>query len=179
MSKLEINNKAVDLRNQIDGILTSSGYRYTRSGTTDKLIRYNLGMSLATGETDLIILCHFDRGFIEIVSTVPFKVPEKYKREVALYLHEVNLRMNVGHFDFDISNRIIHSRTSILMKDLMLDQEVFDKCLYLNLNVIEDFIPGVMRIIYADQTAISAMEDIMNQLKTNTENGNQNAQISE
>tara|TARA_B110000285_G_scaffold192304_1_gene220604 strand:+ start:407 stop:946 length:540 start_codon:yes stop_codon:yes gene_type:complete len=177
MSKLEINNKAVDLRNQIDGILTSSGYRYTRSGTTDKLIRYNLGMSLDLGETDLFILCHFDRGFIEIVSTVPFKVPEKYKREVALYLHEVNLRMNMGHFDFDISNRIIHSRTSILLKDLILDQEVFEKCVYLNLTVIEDFIPGVMRIIYADQTAISVMENPIKKGKRNTGNRDQNGQI--
>ena len=167
MSKLEINNKAVELRNQIDGILTNSGYRYTRSGSTEGTIRYNLGMSLDIGETDLIILCHCDRGFIEIVSTVPFKVPEKYQREVALYLHEVNLRMNIGHLDFDISNGIIHSRTTILLKELKLDQEVFDKCVYLNLNVIEDFIPGVMKVIYADLDSLSAIQNVLDDIKNN------------
>ena len=165
MSKLEINEKAVDLRNQIDGILTSSGYRYTRSGSTDKLIRYNLGMSLGVGETDLIILCHFDKEFIEIISTVPFKVPEKYKREVSLYLHEVNLRMNIGHLDFDISNGVIYSRTSILLKDLALVEEVLEKCIYLNLNVIEDFIPGVMKVIYADLDSSSAIHNVLDGIK--------------
>ena len=98
---------------------------------------------------------------------MPFKVPEKYKREVSLYLHEVNLRMNIGHLDFDISNGVIYSRTSILLKDLALVEEVLEKCIYLNLNVIEDFIPGVMKVIYADLDSSSAIQNVLDDIKNN------------
>ena len=168
MSNEKPQTKAISLRDQIDGILTDTGYRYTKSGSTEKLIRYKLGMSLEIGKTDLFILCHFDRGLVEIVSTASFNVPEKYIREVSLYLHEVNLRMNIGHLDFDITQGVIHSRTSILLKDLELEQEVFEKCLYLNLNVIEDFIPGVMKVIYADMDSSSALKKVLEDMNNNS-----------
>ena len=168
MSNAESQSKAISLRDQIDGLLTATGYRYTRSGSTERHIRYNLGMALKIGETDLFILCHFDRGLLEIVSRVPFRVPEKYIKEVSLYLHEVNLRMNIGHFDFDISQGVIHSRTSILLKDLELEKEVFEKCLYLNLNVIEDFVPGVMAVIYADMDSSSALQKVLDDINNNS-----------
>mgnify|MGYP001036346924 FL=1 len=172
MSNEKPQTKAISLRDQIDGLLTAAGYRYTRSGNPEKCIHYNLGMSLRVGSTDLYILCHIDRGFLEIVSRVSFRVPEKHIKEVALYLHEVNLRMNVGHFDFDISKGSIQSRTSILLKDLELEQEVFEKSLYLNLNVIDDFIPGVMAVLYADMDSSSALKKILEDMNNNSKNLN-------
>jgi hypothetical protein len=168
MSNEKPQSKAISLRDQIDGLLTTSGYRYKRTGNTETCIRYNLGMALKIGQTDLFILCHLDRGLLEIVSRVSFSVPEKSIKEVSLYLHEVNLRMNVGHFDFDISQGSIQSRTSILLKDLELEQEVFEKSLYLNLNVIEDFIPGVMAVIHADMDSSSALQKILDDINNNS-----------
>ena len=78
--------------------------------------------------------------------------------------------MNVGHFDFDISQGSIQSRTSILLKDLELGQEVFEKSLYLNLNVIDDFIPGVMAVLYGDMDSSSALKKILEDMNNNSKN---------
>lgn len=113
----------------------------------------------------LPVFCHIDGNVLCFSSVLPFSVPKAKQPDVLVYLNLVNLQVAVGNFEMEQLEGEIRFRTSLDCANGALTPHMFAALLLRNLLACEHYLPGLLRILFANARpgeaiqAITAEED--------------------
>jgi hypothetical protein len=94
-------------------------------------------------------------------SVSPVNVPEHKRPEIAEFITRANYDMVIGNFEMDYGDGEVRFKTSIDVEGTELTPELLKPLLYANVLMMDQYLPGVMSVIYADvspETAVAQVE---------------------
>ena len=88
---------------------------------------------------DILFIVRSERQLVQLLSPMPFTVPEDKRMEMAIAVTVASNNLVDGSFDFDLSNgRIVFRQTSSYMESI-LGEELFTYMLMVSANTIDDY----------------------------------------
>ena len=88
---------------------------------------------------DILFIVRSERQLVQLLSPMPFTVPEDKRMEMAVAVTVASNNLVDGSFDFDLSNgRIVFRQTSSYMESI-LGEELFTYMLMVSANTIDDY----------------------------------------
>ncbi|MBL6964436.1 MAG: YbjN domain-containing protein [Bacteroidetes bacterium] len=96
--------------------------------------------------------------FLSICNCSAF--PDKYD-DIVEFITRANYGLINGSFEFDFKNGVTRFKTTVLYEDAKnISDAILDKYIITNLFTMDLYIPGIMSIIYGDNTAYKAIQEI-------------------
>lgn len=102
-------------------------------------------------------------------SICPVKAPENKRVTVAEFVTRANYDLAIGNFELDFSDGEIRYKTSIDVKDDRLSSALCKQLVYMNLAMMDRYLPGMMAVIYGGVSPELAIAQIENQLESESE----------
>jgi hypothetical protein len=96
-------------------------------------------------------------------SYIGSKIPSKKIQAASEFINRANYGLILGNFEIDFSDGEIRYKTSVRMADGELTYKMIGKLIWSNLNIVDQYTPGIMSIIYGD----TSPEDAINQIENN------------
>jgi hypothetical protein len=93
-------------------------------------------------------------------STLETKVPEGKRNAVAEYITRANYGLLIGNFEMDFSDGEIRFKTSVDIEDSALTQKFIQNLVYMNVLMMDKYVPGMMSVIYANMDPAKAIAQI-------------------
>jgi hypothetical protein len=93
-------------------------------------------------------------------SMLPVMVPEHKRAEVAEFITRANYDMVVGNFELDLDDGDVRYKTSIDVEDAELTPALIRPLFYANVLMMDQYLPGLMAVIYADVSPADAIAQI-------------------
>lgn len=88
---------------------------------------------------DILFVVRSERQLVQLLSPMPFTVPEDKRMEMAIAVTVASNNLVDGSFDFDLSNgRIVFRQTSSYMESI-LGEELFTYMLMVSARTIDEF----------------------------------------
>mgnify|MGYP004498038665 CR=1 FL=1 len=88
---------------------------------------------------DILFIVRSERQLVQLLSPMPFTVPEDKRMEMAIAVTAASNNLVDGSFDFDLSNgRIVFRQTSSYMESI-LGEELFTYMLMVSARTIDDY----------------------------------------
>jgi hypothetical protein len=92
----------------------------------------------------------------------PIKAPEEVRPAVAEYLTRANYGLYIGNFEFDYSDGEIRYKSSLDFENATLTADLIRNTLYPALQMMDRYLPGLMKVAYGGavpEQAIAEIED--------------------
>ena len=83
-------------------------------------------------------------------SICPINVPELKRVAMAELLTRVNSRLQLGNFEMDFDSGDLRYRTSLSLDSDAVDNAQLRPLVYVNVNMMDRFIPAIMAVIYSE-----------------------------
>jgi hypothetical protein len=99
-------------------------------------------------------------------SVCPVKAPENKRVTVAEFLTRANYGLAIGNFEFDFTDGEIRYKTSIDVKDDRLSSALSKRLVYINVAMMDRYLPGIMAVIYGGVSPEQAIAQVENQLES-------------
>ncbi len=96
-------------------------------------------------------------GFYSILL---IETPEDQNLAVSEFLTRANYNLPVGNFEFDMDNGEIRFKTSINLGGAGLSAELFDQLVTANVAVVDQYLPGLARVIDDEMSPDAAIQEI-------------------
>lgn len=93
-------------------------------------------------------------------SICPVNAPEEKRLAVAEFLIRANYDLSVGKFELDFTNGEILCKTSVDLAERQLDSPLLGRLVYINLALMDSYLPGIESVIYRDVAAVDAIAQI-------------------
>lgn len=93
-------------------------------------------------------------------STLETKAPEEKRLAVAEFLTRANYGLLIGNFELDFSDGEIRFKTSVDMEDNTFTPKFIQNMVYMNVLMMEKYLPGLMSVIYANVSPVDAISQI-------------------
>ncbi|HEY9830618.1 MAG TPA: YbjN domain-containing protein [Stenomitos sp.] len=93
-------------------------------------------------------------------SICPVKVPLKQRLLLAEFLTRVNYGLRIGNFEMDFEDGDIRYKTSIDVEGERLTPPFVKHLVYNNLSVMDNYLPGIMKVIYGGMSPEDAIAEI-------------------
>jgi hypothetical protein len=97
---------------------------------------------------------------IVFYSVLPVSVPEKQRQKFAEFSTRVNYGMVIGNFEMDFEDGEIRYKTSIDVEGSQLTAGMIRQLVYANLVITDQYLPGVMRVIYSNEQPIDILSTL-------------------
>jgi len=110
------------------------------------------------GEWDCLAVVLDTSDHFLFYSIVGTSVPEGVRSQMAHFLHRANHGLNIGNFEFDLSQGEIRFKTSVQANSEQFTHELFQSLVHHNVLVVDEYYPGIRSII---EDAMSAEAAIM------------------
>lgn len=94
-------------------------------------------------------------------SLCPVNAPEAKHHAISEFLSRANFGLVIGNFEFDFEDGEIRYKTSIDVEGSRLDSALIERLVYSNVVMMDQYLPGIMKVIYGDispQKAIAQIE---------------------
>lgn len=88
---------------------------------------------------EIIFAVHDDRQIVQLISPMPFRIPEDKRIDVALAATVVNDRLIDGSFDFDLNEGRIAFRLTASYIESILGKELFEYMLMVSASTIDEY----------------------------------------
>ncbi len=151
------------LKEQIIRILNEEKLRHSIHSENDDEVVINLGMALREGNVDSFIVAQTANHLLEIVTFAPLNIPENKRTEAARYCAAISSYLSFGAFEMNHTTGQLRVKTYLLLPEShMLSDDVFKRCFYGNLDIMDRYFSGMMQIVYGNISAKSAIEKIHN-----------------
>lgn len=102
-----------------------------------------------TGEDipmEILFAVRYERQIVQLVSPMPFTIPEDKRTEIALAITAVNDMLLDGNFDLDLAKGRISFRLAESYIESILGKELFEYMLMVSASTIDDFNDKFMMI---------------------------------
>ncbi|MBE9225432.1 YbjN domain-containing protein [Phormidium sp. LEGE 05292] len=93
-------------------------------------------------------------------SIFPVNIPENKRLAVAEFITRANYGMIIGNFELDFSDGEIRYKTSIDVEGDRLSFGLIKRLVYANVTMMDEYLPGIMSIIYGEAEAGEAIAKI-------------------
>lgn len=93
-------------------------------------------------------------------SVLPVNVPLKFRAAAAEFITRVNYGMIIGNFEMDYEDGEIRYKTSVDVEDTELTLPLVRQLVYANLVITDHYLPGLMRVIFANYSPLAALESL-------------------
>ena len=134
----------MDLFNEVKGWLEAGKLRFTAYlEDTDFELRMNLDNCLI----QVRIICEEDPASLQIIGTLPVKVPAEKFAEAALFLHNLNATLRIGSFQLQTESRIIAFRLPLPVHPEADLAEQFGAAVSMTLNTMNDHLPSLALVL--------------------------------
>ena len=90
-------------------------------------------------------------------SVCPVSVPEHKRSEIAEFITRANYDMVIGNFEMDYIDGEVRFKTSIDVEECELTSALIRPLLYANVLMMDQYLPGMMGVIYADRSPADAV----------------------
>jgi hypothetical protein len=94
---------------------------------------------------------------------VPFNVPEANRMAVMEYLTRANYRLFLVKFEFDLNDGELRGVCTVIPEDSALSVAMVRRMRRDVHSVLEHYLPGVLAIVYGQQTAQQAWQALLDQ----------------
>ena len=109
------------------------------------------------GEWDCLAVVLEPSDHFLFYSILPHRVPEHLYSTMALFLHRANHGLNIGNFEFDLSQGEIRFKTSVQAKSDQFPHALFQSLVHHNVLVVDEYMPGILSIISDSMSAEAAI----------------------
>jgi hypothetical protein len=96
-------------------------------------------------------------------SVCPVNAPENKRLAVAEFLTRANSGMIIGNFELDFADGEIRYKTSIDVDGDTLSSALIKRLVYANVTMMDEYLPGIMSVIYGEVEPKDAIAQIENQ----------------
>lgn len=93
-------------------------------------------------------------------SVLPVPVPEALRQKFAEFSTRANYGMIIGNFEMDFEDGEIRYKTSMDIEGLQLTETVIRQIVYANLVITDQYLPGVMRVIYSNEQPVDILASL-------------------
>lgn len=98
-----------------------------------------------------------EEGWFVFYSTCPVKASEEKRHEVAEYITRANYGIRFGNFELDFEDGAIQYKTSIKLREDELSRTIMENLVYINVYMMDKYLPGIMKVIYSDVSPAQAI----------------------
>jgi hypothetical protein len=138
----------------INKVLNKLSYNFRTLKTDEEETVLSLGVNLNYGKTDCFITNNKSLRILEIKNFCLNTIPELKRKEIAVYITRINQNLRIGKFDLNFENGELTYVISYAYDDLLPQSEqLFSKNLSFTFYAMEEYIPGIMNILYANSNA--------------------------
>lgn len=95
-----------------------------------------------------------------VYSVLPFYVPAPKRLVVAEFITRANYGMILGNFEMDFSDGEVRFRTSVDVEGGVLTAKMVRTLVYVNINMIDSYYPGVMAVVFANLNPAQAISRV-------------------
>ena len=93
-------------------------------------------------------------------SVLETNVPPDKRQAVAEFLTRANYGLIIGNFEMDFSDGEVRYKTSVDVEGGQLTLQMIKTLVYLNVLMMDKYLPGIMSVIYADVPPAEAIARI-------------------
>ena len=93
-------------------------------------------------------------------SISPVKVAENKRLVMAEFLSRANFGLSIGNFELNFADGEIRYKTSIAAKGNGVNSALIGQLIFANLLTMDEYLPGIMSIIYTELSAVEAIAQI-------------------
>lgn len=151
---------AISMKEQIVSFLERIEYTYRFIEENEQKIVIQTGVALTVGNSESFIVINHEFNLVEISAYSPVKVPENKRLEVAKFLDLADHVSYIGNLQLNHRDGSIRCKTYFCYGNENLEQNILSTNFFGAFNMIERYIPGVMRITYGGKDADSAIAEI-------------------
>jgi hypothetical protein len=153
------------IRQRVLKYLTDNDWRNIQQG------EYSINVRIrCTNAVFPIYIYTFEESrIIQVYSDLEAGIPENRRSAVSEFCTRVNHNMLIGNFEFNMDEGDVGYKTAIALGDNIefLTDEVIDNLIEFNYNTMNKYYPGIMRILYSNDTDIKKIiEEIENPVST-------------
>lgn len=159
------NTKPVCIISQIEKFLNNKNLSYQVNENSDERSVIHLGFNLESGNINTFFVIHHPINVVEIISFIPFNVPKNKRSEVSKFLSMMETTYYIGGFQLNHKDGQVRTKTYFLFGEEEINQGIIEA----NMNIgstfmINDTLPGIMKICYGNKDAGSVFAEISNNL---------------
>jgi hypothetical protein len=103
-----------------------------------------------------------DQERLMFYSTLETKVPEEKRHAIAEYITRANFGLLIGNFEMDYSDGEVRFKTSVDIEDSTLTHKFIQNLVYMNVLMMDKYLPGIMSVIYANTAPADAIAQVEN-----------------
>ena len=93
-------------------------------------------------------------------SISPVKVAENKRLVMAEFLSRANFGLSIGNFELNFADGQIRYKTSIAAKGNGVNSALIGQLIFANLLTMDEYLPGIMSIIYTELSAVEVIAQI-------------------
>ena len=93
-------------------------------------------------------------------SISPVKVAENKRLVMAEFLSRANFGLSIGNFELNFADGEIRYKTSIAAKGNGVNSALIGQLIFANLLTMDEYLPGIMSIIYTELSAVEVIAQI-------------------
>lgn len=142
---------------QVTSFFDEDGWDYQVS---DELNILSMGFAGVNGKW----LCYAQARETEeqfvFYSVLSVNAPEKRMMKMAEFITRVNYGMVIGNFEMDFEDGEIRYKTSVDVEGTELSSAMIRQIVYANLVITDRYLPGIMLVLYSDQSPSDILETV-------------------
>lgn len=93
-------------------------------------------------------------------SVCPVSAPEHKRSALAEFITRANTGLAIGNFELDFEDGEIRYKTSIDVEGDRLSGALIRQLVYANIATLDSYLPGIMKLIYADVSPVQAIAQV-------------------
>ncbi len=136
MSNASSNKIARGVFSNICAALDEKEYRYARD---EEDLRINFTLQGDGIPVEIYFNVDDEREFVQLLSPLPFSIPENKRAELAIAISLVNNHLANGSFDFDFNKGMIVFRMTTSYIDSILGRELFNYMLRASVLTVDQY----------------------------------------
>lgn len=149
------------LYNAVVDYLTEDGWHF---GVAQEDVALHFGFQGRSNLWQCLCIVDEDKGFVRFYSIAPVIVPEEQRAAVSEFLTRANYGLPLGNFEMDYRDGEVRFKTSIDVEGGELTPTMIENLLKSNLTTMDQYLPGLMRVLYGNVAPAQAVEAIESDL---------------
>ncbi len=102
-------------------------------------------------------------------SICPVTTPEDKRSLMAEFIARANYGLIIGNFELDFEDGEVRYKTSIDVEGDRITEALVQQQVYANIATMDNYLPGIMKLIYGDSSPAETIELIETQIRENAE----------
>jgi hypothetical protein len=95
-------------------------------------------------------------------SVCPVVVPEARRAAMAEFVTRANFGLIIGNFELDYADGELRYKTSIDVEGTEINQALIRQCVYANVLMMDQYLPGILSLVYSDTEPTAALALVEN-----------------